>query len=42
MENVGYRKVSSKLYDGLRHEILNETEKQKVFDDILLLIESWG
>ncbi len=42
MQDVGYKRVSSKLYDGLRHEILNETEKQKVFDDILLMIESWG
>lgn len=31
----GYRDVSGKLYPGMRHEVLNETDKQKVWDDIL-------
>lgn len=42
MKDVGYKTVTSHLYDGLRHEILNETEKQKVWDDILLLIDDWN
>ncbi len=32
--------ISLKLYPGLRHEILNEPEKEKVFQDILHWIES--
>lgn len=35
MRRVGYRKVSAKRYDGMRHEILNEREKQQVYRDIL-------
>lgn len=31
--------VSLKLYQGKRHELLNETEKQKIYDDILLWIK---
>ncbi|MEG1983714.1 MAG: alpha/beta hydrolase [Oscillospiraceae bacterium] len=31
----GIENVSMKLYDNLRHEILNEPEKQQVYDDIL-------
>lgn len=34
MKEVGYKDVSSKLYLTMRHEILNETDHQKVFDDI--------
>lgn len=35
MRKVGYRNVISKAYDGMRHEILNETERSKVWADIL-------
>lgn len=42
MKDMGYKTVTSHLYDGLRHEILNETEKQKVWDDILLLTDTWN
>lgn len=42
MKNVGYKAVTSHLYEGFRHEILNETEKQKVWDDILLLLDNWN
>lgn len=35
MRKVGYRNVTSKAYDGMRHEILNETERSKVWADIL-------
>ena len=42
MKNVGYKAVTSHLYEGFRHEILNETEKQKVWDDILLLTDKWN
>lgn len=32
---VGVHDVSLILYPGMRHEILNEPEKQKVYDDVL-------
>ena len=34
LENLGY-KVSSKLYKGLRHELLNEVDKDKIYSDII-------
>ncbi len=34
----GYTNVSSKLYQGLRHEILLETEAPMIFEDILSFI----
>lgn len=39
MGKAGYRKVTSHLYEGMRHEILNETEKDKVWNDVLRFIE---
>lgn len=36
MRKVGYANVDLKLYEGMRHEILNETRKQEVWDNILL------
>lgn len=39
LKEIGYEKVSGKLYSGMRHEILNEKEKQKVFEDIRKWIE---
>ena len=39
MVKAGYRKVTSHLYEGMRHEILNETEKDKVWNDVLRFIE---
>ncbi|MCR4824708.1 MAG: lysophospholipase [Bacteroidales bacterium] len=35
MRRVGYKQVELKLYPGMRHEILNEKDKQTVWDDIL-------
>lgn len=40
MRKAGYKDVSSHLYDGLRHEILNETDKKKVWNDILTHADS--
>lgn len=34
MRDMGYRDVSSHLYPGMRHEILNETDHAKVYHDI--------
>ncbi len=34
VKTVGTKKVTEQLYDGARHEILNETCKQEVYDDV--------
>lgn len=34
MKTVGYKNVRGKLYDGMRHEILNEREKGKVYENV--------
>lgn len=39
MRGRGYYNIKSKLYPNLRHEILNEKGKQKVWDDVLGWIE---
>ena len=31
----GYKNTYSKLYENMRHEILNETENLKVYNDVL-------
>lgn len=38
----GYSNVHSKLYDNMRHEILNEIEKEKVWNDILATLNYWN
>lgn len=35
MRDLGYKNVTSRLYPGMRHEILNETGKIKVWEDIV-------
>ena len=35
MKQIGYSHVASKLYPGMRHELLNETRRAEVWDDIL-------
>lgn len=41
MKQVGYKNVSSKLYPRMRHEILNEIDKQLVYNNILEILKSW-
>lgn len=38
---AGYRKVKGRLYPHMRHEILNETEHQKVFEEVKKYIEKY-
>ena len=40
LRKQGYSNVSGKMYPGMRHEILNEPEKQTVFEEILAFIEA--
>ncbi|MCL1670629.1 alpha/beta fold hydrolase [Elizabethkingia ursingii] len=35
LEQDGFKDISMKLYTGMRHEILNETDKQDVYKDII-------
>ena len=35
LKELGYKNVTSKLYKDLKHEILNENEKEIIYKDIL-------
>ena len=37
-EKIGYRDVRGQLYDNMRHDILHERDKERVFRDILRFI----
>ena len=39
LNEQGYKDVDGKMYPNLRHEILNEDEKDKVYEDILNFIK---
>ena len=39
LKKQGYTNVSGKMYPGMRHEILNEPGKGKVYEDMLRFIE---
>lgn len=41
LRSRGYRQVSSKVYPGMRHEILNETGREDVWLDLKNLLFSW-
>lgn len=38
-KKIGVKNVDLKLYEGMRHEILNETDKMTVYNDILSFIK---
>ena len=40
--SAGMEKVAVKLYPGARHEILNETNKQEVYEDVSGWLQSEG
>ncbi len=42
MRKIGYTDVQSKLYPGMRHEILNERDKQQVWADVVKFCENRG
>ena len=42
MKKSGYKDVSDKLYEGMRHEILNESKKHEVFNDVVTFLEGKG
>ena len=39
LKKLGYVNIVNKLYDNLRHEILNEKNRNEVYEDILKFIE---
>ncbi len=39
-QSIGIRDVAMKLYEGDRHEILNETDRETVYEDILNWMEA--
>lgn len=40
LNSKGYRNVKTRLYDDKRHELLNETGKESIYNDVLRFIES--
>ena len=40
IKQAGYKRVSTRLYPHMRHEILNETDNQRVFKDIVRWLDS--
>lgn len=42
MRKAGYLDVKGKLYPGMRHEILNETRKEKVYHDVVSYLKRKG
>lgn len=41
MQDIGYQHVTSYLFKGMQHEILNEKDKDLVYHHILKTIKSW-
>lgn len=42
MMAAGYEDVELTTYDGMRHEILNETDKAVVWNDVLAQLDAWN
>lgn len=39
LRNLGYKNIESKTYPDMRHEILNEGDRRRVYEDILQILE---
>ncbi|MDU3136751.1 MAG: alpha/beta fold hydrolase [Anaerococcus prevotii] len=39
LKSLGYKNIANKTYDKMRHEILNESKKYIVYEDILKILE---
>lgn len=42
MAALGYTDVTSAIYSGMRHEVLNETDRVSVWEDILAHLLTWS
>lgn len=40
LKSLGYKNIKSKLYKGMRHEILNERDKEIIYQDVLEFLRS--
>ncbi|MEG0265576.1 MAG: alpha/beta hydrolase [Erysipelotrichaceae bacterium] len=40
MKKVGYKQITSKMYPNMRHEILNEKNKEEVYQDVIVWIKN--
>ena len=41
LRDKGYCSVTSHIYDGMRHELLNEKDRMTVWNDILQRLDTW-
>lgn len=41
VKDDGYRRVTAKMYPGMRHELLNHTNHQVVFEDLVGVLENF-
>lgn len=41
MREVGYERTKAKVYPNMRHEILNEKDKEQVYQDVVTLLKRW-
>ena len=39
LKEIGYKHIKSKIYKGMKHEILNENNKELVYDDVLSFLD---
>lgn len=39
LKNIGYKHIENIVYQGMKHEVLNETEHQMVYEDVLEFFE---
>lgn len=39
LNSLGYNNIKSKLYKGMRHEILNEKDKEIIYEDVLNFLQ---
>ena len=41
LKKTGHKNVTMKIYEGARHEILNEINRDEVYADIIAWLDRW-
>ena len=41
LKDDGYRRVTARMYPGMRHELLNHANRLEVYKDLLALFDGW-
>ena len=41
LKELGYINITSKLYSHMRHEILNETKRMDIYEDVVQFIDEF-